>query len=301
MLVWMDGVPVDPHEARISIFDRGFLYGQAVFETLRTYGGRIWRPEAHMERLFRSATTARVPISIEAHALVDELTSVYRASGLDEATLRMSLTAGQGETFGSSWLTWPAPSGEDSPPRRITWAAPIPAFPSRMRTDGLTAITVRAEPGSGLLGTAKTHAYLMSIVSRGLAKDAGADDAVIVGLDGHVREASSANVFLVFGDSWVTPPVDDGALAGVTRESLMEALSRVGSPVTVRPVSSSELHRADEVVVTSSVRGLRSVVRIDGRAVGSGRPGPKAAQAEKDFMSMVRAELGLREDGAMAR
>jgi branched-chain amino acid aminotransferase len=282
MAVFIDGVEVDPQAATISVFDRGFLYGQAVFETLRTHEGGLFRARAHFARLRAAAAALGIEGVPADEALEQELRRAHatrRADGKGDSMLRFSLTAGAGP-LGLA----PVPLEQ---PRRILWALPIPAFPATWWTEGL-ALSSQQAAASALRGH-KTHAYLGSLLAVRRARAAGAHDALLVGAQGEVWEAASANVFVVSGGTVMTPPSEGQALPGITRSAVLE-LAAARGPTDVGPIDLDRVRTADEVFLTSSVRGLVPVTRLDGRPVGGGRPGPVQAELRMALQELIRRE-----------
>ena len=266
-LVSLDGRIVPPAEAQVSVFDRGFLYGDSVFEVLRTYRGALFGFEEHLARLGRSAELALIPFS-DLELLRREILSVIAATGNSETYIRVVVTRGTGKSLGLDPALGRAPL-------RAVIATDVPAMPAAMYERGISVITYRTQrisEGTSAVG-AKLGNYLLSILATHEALRAGADEALILDQRGQVVEGTTSNVFLVRDGSLVTPPDEAGLLAGITRAKVLELAKRFGVPVELRTFAPAELFSADEVFITSSIRELVPVVLADGSPAGGGRPG----------------------------
>lgn len=273
--VSIDGLLVAPEQATISVFDRGFLYGDGVFEVLRTWDEKLVDLDAHLARLLASAAALGLrgpgPSQV-AHAVRHTVAS----AGPGEHRVRVILTRGPGplnarpETLG--------------PGRTIVIVEPLPAQPSELSLAVVDfPLPRRRGPGH------KTLAYLDHVLARDLAAAAGADEAVRLGPDGDVAECASSNVFVVARCAVATPPVELGILPGVTRARVLAACAGCGIPATERRLELAELYAADEIFVTSALRGVVPVTRLDGTA----RPtGPITARIRAAYLAGLRGHAG---------
>lgn len=285
--VLIDGEPFSAGEARVSVFDRGFLYGDSVFETLRTYGGRPYAVREHLARLARSAERVFIPLPVPLETLERELAEAVRTGGFAESTLRVMITRGNG------------PLGLDpdtaTHPRRLVIVTRLKPYPERVYTEGLSVITTgaaRLGDGTGAQG-AKLANYMAALLALREAHQRGADDALFVDAKGRVAEATTANIFAFSGDHLVTPPEGDGALAGITRAGLLCVAQALGLNVEVRSLPLAELLTADEAFISSTLRELVPVVRVDGTPLATGRPGPRTRHLHAAFRRHVAEILGL--------
>jgi branched-chain amino acid aminotransferase len=256
LAVSIDGLLVAPERATVSIFDRGFLFGDGVFEVLRTWDEIAVDLDAHLTRLFASARALGIKSLAQdrvAHAV--ELT--LSNSGPGEHRIRIVLTRGPG-----ALLARPDALG---PGRTIVIVEPLPAQPAELSL----AVVDWPLPRRSAAGH-KTLAYLDHILARELAVHAGADEAVRLGADGDVVECATSNLFIVAAGSVATPPVDVGILPGVTRARVLTACGQAGIFAVERRITPAELRAADEVFVTSAVRGVVPVTRLDGEARATG-------------------------------
>lgn len=275
---FLDGAPLA--DAGVSLFDRGFLYGDGVFEVLRTYRGQPFRLEEHLGRLALSARHVGITVPVSNARWIAEVHSALAARGDAESVLRLALTRGVG------------PAGIDpalaTTPTRLTLASPLPASTPALYQRGVTVAlcTVdRAVPRAGMisLAGAKSSNYQLHIVALRDARVRGFDDALLLSSDGALLESTAANVFLVSDGRLVTPSLDCGPLDGITRAEVIAAARTLGLVVTESRLDASELWTADEVFLTSSVRELVPVVRVDEHEVGDASPGPLTRRLHAAF------------------
>jgi branched-chain amino acid aminotransferase len=279
--VSIDGVVHAPEDASVSVYDRGFLYGDAVFEVLRTYRGAPFALDEHLARLRRSAERVFIELPVTDAELEEEVHAALAAAAGDECYLRVMVTRGHG------------PLGLDpalaTHPLRVILVEPV-APPSRdAYVHGIAAITVstrRAADDTNASG-AKIANYLTSLLAMREARSRGAQEALVVDRNGHVVEGASSNVFVVEGGRVATPPESAGILAGITRAHLIAAARNAGVPVEERALLRESVLAADEVFVSSSIREVLSVVRVDDHPVGTGAPGPVARELHRRFRESV--------------
>ena len=283
--VMIDGELVSPERAKVSIFDRGFLYGDSVFETVGTYGGKPYALTPHLERLRRSAERVFIPLPIGIEALAQEVLTALGASGNDESYVRIMLTRGTGP-LGLD------PDQADDPLRVIIVTELKKPSPETYER-GIAVITHRtrrtaeATPAEG----AKIGNYLVNLIATREAHRAGAEEALLVDAHGGVVEGATSNIFALVDGVLVTPPEDAGALAGITRAGILSVAADFGLRQEFRTLRVDELRGADEVFISSSIRELLPVVRIDGRPVGDGKPGLWSRKLLLAFRDHVRREV----------
>ncbi|HSD87377.1 MAG TPA: aminotransferase class IV, partial [Kofleriaceae bacterium] len=251
----IDGQLVPAAEATVSIFDRGFLYGDGLFEVLRTWGRAVPDLGAHLDRLYASATALEMQM-IDRATLCEQIARTIDAAGEGDHRVRITVTRGPGrlgERFGNIGAG-----------RTIVIAEPIGVLPTEV------SLALVDWPLPRRQGPAhKTLAYLDHLVARELAAAAGADEAVRLDADGDVAECGSANVFIVEHGAVLTPPLT-GILPGVTRAKVLVACELFRIPTEEVSVSLEQLRRADEIFVTSAVRGVVPVTKLDGQARPAG-------------------------------
>jgi branched-chain amino acid aminotransferase len=282
-VVMIDGALVRPEEARVSVFDRGFLYGDAVFEVLRTYGGVPFALEEHVARLRRSAERVFIELPVDDATLRGEVERAVAASGNDESYVRVVVTRGSG----------PLSLDPDtaSRPLRVVLVDRVVPPPREAYESGVGAVLVqtkRAVDDTSAAG-AKVTNYLANLLAVREAKSRGAHEALVVDGRGHVVEGATSNVFVARGGRLATPPESAGILPGITRARVLAAARQLGIPLEERDVTTAEIFDSDEVFITSSIRELLSVVRVDDRVIGAGAPGPIARRLHDQFRRSVGA------------
>lgn len=292
--VWLDGRVVGATEPALTVFDRGFQLGDGVFETLRAQGGRPTELPEHLARLRRSAAGLGIELPADAEAALaaglDALLAVEGLGGPDgDASIRITVSRG-------AWAGRGTLPPEDAVlrPAMAIQAWPVAPTPAAWLEGGISVVTssVRRDPASPI-ATLKTTSRADYVYAKLEARRAGADDALFVTVDGHLSEATSANVFLVrrAPDGVVelaTPSLACAILPGTTRSWLLRWAAGVG----LRPVEDllppADLASADEAFLCSSVAGILPVTRADGRPVGDGRPGPWTRRARADREAFIR-------------
>lgn len=284
MRAWVGSRLVEAAQARVSVFDRGFRTGEGVFETLRAYGTHPFRLDAHLDRAAAGADILGFPLpdrSRLAHA-VSETARANAVPGEDLA-LRLTVTPGQIDPEA------PFPPAEE-PASTPTVVVTANALRQRavMYREGASAAVV---PWSREIPQVKAVSYLAASMARREARTQGADEALLTDQRGMVLEGSYSNVFAVIRGVLVTPPVDAGILPGVTRAVTLTVAGHEGLPVEERPLSVTELVEADEAFLTASTREIVPLVRVAGRIVGMGRPGPVTAALHEGYRGEVRREI----------
>jgi branched-chain amino acid aminotransferase len=253
--VWLNGRLVEAADATVPALDRGVLWGQGLFETMRVYDGRVWALDDHLVRLHAGAEVIDVPVP-EASEVARAIDEVVAANDLKDAGTRITITRGSGPVDPQA--------DADQPPNVIVTAWPLRDY-TELYDKGVALVTI-AGGGRPLAGL-KTTSYVMSVAGRVIAKRAAADDALFLGESGRVLEATGSNLFVVEGESIITPPLEEGILPGVTRRHLMAVAPRAGFVVREEPVTLSQLFACDEVVLTSSLREVYPARTVDGRDV----------------------------------
>jgi branched-chain amino acid aminotransferase len=272
---WVDGKRVDPASPRIVVADRGFTLADGIFETMRAYGGTIFRFDDHMARLSRGAQALQLPRPANLADMLQQALRELRSARAD-AIVRLTVSRGPGR----HGLT---PTRAESP-TVVLYAQELATFK--------TSISVRTVSGRrneyAMSAGLKTLSYTDNVLALLEAVAKGAEDAVLLDTAGHVSEATAANVFLVKNETVRTPPVSCGAFPGITRAIVIELLGEQGVTVTEDPVTPQELAQADEVFLTSSIREIAPVDTVDGRALEA--PGPITTAAMGAFAANIRLE-----------
>jgi branched-chain amino acid aminotransferase len=270
--VWLSthARPLDPEEATISVFDRGFLYGDSVYETLRTAGGRVVDLDAHLRRLDASAAGIAFELPFDQLAIEHAVASTLAAAGNPDSRIRVIVTRGTGP------LALDTRQAES--PLLVIIVQPLIVPTEQERERGIAAIIVGDREDSVLEGSAlpglKTGNYLGNILALRRAHELGGEDAIMCN-GGAVAEGANSNVFMVVGGEVHTPSLTTGLLAGITRQTVIRLLrDPLGVHVHERTITPEQLRGADEVFLTSSIRGVMPVTKLDGAVVGTGRCGP---------------------------
>lgn len=267
-VVSVDGLVTSLADARLPAMDHGFLFGDSIYEVIRTRGGRPVAFAQHLERLRHSAHATYLQLPWTDAEISARIRTAFEASGLAEAYLRLVVTRGSGPMTLSPDLC--------REPSMIVYALPLvlPSAAEIERGMGIVIPSRLRNDRRALAPAAKTGNYLNNVLALVEAKRAGGDDAVMLNADGHVTEATTANVFWVKGAEVFTPSLDCGILAGITRTLLIWAMRQEGFAVVEGRFPPAALRGADEVFLTGTIRGVSPVVRIDGKNAGDGRPGP---------------------------
>jgi branched-chain amino acid aminotransferase len=286
----VEGRLVPPEEAVVPVLDRGFLYGDSVYDVVRTYGGRVFELGRHLDRMERSAS--RIGLLLPPRAqLESELLRTMAAADNAESYARLMVTRGEGR-FGLS------PHLAEGQNRLIIMVRPLepPAADLYERGLRIAVVRTRRNPPQALDPALKTGNYLNAILALREANAAGADDALMLDIRGQVTEASTSNVFFVKGGVVVTPPLALGMLEGVTRGLVIEVARAEGLLVREEPHGPEALVAADEVFVTSTIREIMAVTSLmllesgtpENRAVADGRPGAITRRLHAAFRRYVQ-------------
>lgn len=283
--MYIDGLRVPVRDAKVSVFDRGLLYGDSVFETLATRGGRPFMLTEHVRRLRHSAELVFIDLPISDEQLCREVEEASLASKNAESYLRLTVTRGVGE-LGLD------PSHAQGA-CRILIVTPLRRPRAEAYVQGVGAITYRtqrtaeATEASG----AKIGNYLVAVLAMRQAKAVDANEALIVTGDGRVVEGATSNLFFCLDNELRTPPISAGILPGITRELVIEAARCLGLTVQTQCPTPSELVQSDEVFITSSVREMLAVVTVDGNPIGKGTPGPIYRKLWQTYQTLAAEKL----------
>lgn len=268
ILVNLDGRIVPPEEATVSIFDRSFLFGDSVYETLRTYDKKPFALDRHLARLRGTLAGLRLRIFADDAEITRRILDTIAATGNAECYVRVVVSRGVG-AFGLQ-------AGIDSPGVVYVIVRPFEPLSEEAYVRGISVVLAKTRRNhrTALDPALKTGNYLNNLLAMIEAKDAGADDALLLNHEGFLTEATTSNVFLVIGGTLVTPPLSAGILEGVTRHFALDAARAAGLPVEERDVTVAELRAADEIFVTSTLKEVLPVRTLDGVATRVPAPGP---------------------------
>lgn len=277
----IDGQLVASEDARVSVFDRGFLYGDSVFETIRTYGGEPFALDEHLARLEQSARLVHIDLPISADGLRDEVRVALQASGNPESYVRVTITRGKA-ALGL------VPQAATSP-LRVIIVDELRVPSAEMYERGASAVTYRTQrlADDTEAAGAKLGNYLTAVLAMRVAHEHCAQEALLVDRSGCVVEGASSNLFFVERGVLFTPSEDAGILAGITRAKVIAVARASGLPIRFETPTVQRLMGADEVFISSSIRELLPIVRIDGDAVADGTVGRMTRRILDAFRELV--------------
>ena len=289
-IAWVNGRLSAPEEAAISPLDPGFVHGEGLFETMRAYGGRVFRLEQHLERLIAAAEELHLAAGWEPAPARERLRAAVKeavaASGLAEASVRVTVTAGVG---GAAGMGMPALQ-----PTLVVLVRALVLPPREQYERGCRVLSVPAALGPrSVLRRVKSLNYLDKLLAQREAKRRGGDEAILADADGFLVEGAMRNLFAVVGGKVLTPPLSRGLLPGITRQAVLEVAGRAGLPSEERDIALSELQQADECFLTSSLAEILPVASVDAHRMGAAAPGPVTRRLTQGYRALVAEELGL--------
>jgi branched-chain amino acid aminotransferase len=264
----VDGLITPAHEARVSVLDNGFTFGDAVYETLRTYGGRPFALARHLRRLRASAARLGIAIPVPDPELAARLDALLARAENAESYIRFVVSRGVGDIS----YNFDKVQG----PTVVMVVKPYAFPPASWHSEGVrvSLVDVRRNSPAALDPAIKSCNLLNNILAMRAAQAAGAIEAILLNERGEIAEGAGSNVFVVRDGELLTPPLAAGILAGITREVLLELAPTCGVTIRETPLRADDLLGADEAFLTSTLKELAPITRVDDRAIGSGRPGP---------------------------
>jgi branched-chain amino acid aminotransferase len=284
MKIYLDGKFVDEADAKVSVFDHGLLYGDGVFEGIRLYAGNIFRLDEHLERLEYSAKAILLDLPYTRAELAEATCEACRINGLQDAYIRLVVTRGVGDLGLAPWNC--------SKPSVFIIASRISLYPAEYYQNGLAIVTVptrRINPAA-LPPTIKSLNYLNNILGKIEAKQFGALEAIMLNDQGYVAECTADNIFIVHKGEVITPASSQGALNGITRGTILDIAREVDVPVREANMTRYDVWCADECFLTGTGAEVIPVTKLDGRQIGTGKPGPITQRILESFRRRVRAE-----------
>ncbi|MEM2342345.1 MAG: branched-chain-amino-acid transaminase [Candidatus Bathyarchaeia archaeon] len=282
-LIYIDGKYYPRDEAKISVFDHGFLYGDGVFEGIRAYNGVVFKLKEHIDRLYNSAHAIMLEVPLTKDEMIEAVLETLRRNNLRDAYIRLVVTRGVGDL------------GLDprkcSKPSIIIIAVPaLKLYDEEKRRNGISMIVswIRRDPVDATSHEIKSLNYLNSILAKIEANNAGADEALILDINGYICEATGENIFIVKDGKLYTPPRSSGALPGITASVIKKIAAKLGYEVIERNLTVAELYGADEAFLTGTGAEIMPIREVNKRKIGEGRMGPITEKIFEEFMRMVR-------------
>lgn len=281
LLIYLNGEFVPKEEAKISVYDHGFLYGDGVFEGIRAYSGNVFRLKEHVNRLYDSAKSIMLPIPHTKEEMEEIILETLRKNRFDTAYIRVIVSRGVGDL------------GLDpkkcSRAQVIVIAEELALFSKDLYEKGLEVISVsvRRNRPDTLSPNVKSLNYLNNILAKIEAHQAGVSEALLLNTEGYIAEGTGENVFMVKDGRILTPPVYLGALKGITRGVIIEVAKKLGYPMEEQPFTLHDVYSADELFFTGTAAEVVPVIKVDGRVIGEGKPGPITLHLLEEFRKVV--------------
>ena len=280
--IWLDGKWHELATATVSVYDHGLLYGDGVFEGIRVYGGKIFRLEEHLDRLYDSAKAIWLTIPMPKDEMAGITQEAVRRSGIAEAYIRHVVTRGAGD-LGLDPRKCPKPSV-------IIIVDTIKLWPEQVYETGLSVMTAGTPipHRESLSPRVKSLNYLAHILAKIEGIHAGADEVLMLDSSGHVAEGSGQNLFVVKDGKLRTPPVHAGILKGVTRDVVIELARQAEYVVEETIINRYDIYTADEAFFTGTASEIVGIRQVDGRVIGTGKSGPVTRDLRIRFQALVR-------------
>src|SRR5438874_7385736 len=282
MKIYIDGKYYDEKNAKISVFDHGLLYGDGIFEGIRAYHGRVFKLKEHIDRLFYSAKAILLNIPISHEEMIRAVVATCRENQIRDGYIRLLVTRG----VGGLGLN----PNRCKHPSVIIIADRIQLYPPEMYERGLDIITVPTVRNlhSALNPAIKSLNYLNNILAKIEANNGGCEEAVMLNAEGYVSECTGDNRFIVKAGQMFTPPLSAGALYGITRSVVIDLAKEAGIAVREAKLTGYDLFNADECFLTGTGAVLIPVVKVDGRVIGSGKPGAITRTLVENYKALTK-------------
>jgi len=282
MKIYIDGKYCDEQSAKISVFDHGLLYGDGIFEGIRAYHGRVFKLKEHIDRLFYSAKSILLSIPLSHEEMMRVVVSTSRENQIRDGYIRLIVTRG----VGGLGLN----PNRCKHPSVIVIADKIQLYPVEMYERGLDIITVPTVRNlhSALNPAIKSLNYLNNILAKIEANQGGCEEAIMLNSEGYVSECTGDNIFILKAGQMFTPPLSAGALYGITRGVVIELAQQQGIAVSEPNLTRYDMFNADECFLTDTGAELIPVVKIDGRVIGNGKPGPVTKSLVEKYKALTK-------------
>ncbi|HSI67372.1 MAG TPA: branched-chain-amino-acid transaminase [Planococcus sp. (in: firmicutes)] len=281
-LIYMNGEFVKKEDAKVSVYDHGFLYGDGVFEGIRSYNGNVFRLDEHLERLYDSAKSVMLKIPYTYEEMTALVVETLRRNNLRDAYIRLVVSRGVGN-LGLDPFTCEHPNV-------IIIAEKLSLFPKALYESGIEIVSVatRRSRSDVLSPKVKSLNYMNNILVKIEASLAGVSEALMLNDQGYVAEGSADNIFIVRKNKLLTPPGYVGALEGITRNAIMDVAAQKGYDIQEAVFTRHDVYVADEVFLTGTAAEVIAVVKVDGRVIGEGKPGPVTNDLLESFRELVQ-------------
>ena len=280
--IYITGKYYDKENAKISVYDHGLLYGDGVFEGMRSYGGKVFRLKQHLDRLWDSAKAIWLMIPTTHEALAQAVSATLAKNGIQDGYIRLIVTRGAG-ALGLD-------PNKCSNPEIIIITDHIQLYPKEFYEQGLTIVTASTirNHSAALSPRIKSLNYLNNIMAKIEGLQAGCVEALMLNAKGEVAECTGDNIFLVKKGKLLTPPIDAGILEGITRDAVIEIAQAAQIEVAQIPLTKHDVYIADEVFLTGSAAEIIPVIKVDSRIIGDGKPGPLTKDLTARFHKLTR-------------
>lgn len=290
--VYINGQYFAASQATVSVFDHGLLYGDGIFEGIRSYVGRVFKLDEHVDRLYQGAKAIWLEIPLTVEQMKRAVIETLERNGLHDAYVRLIVTRGKGD-LGLD------PRKCEAGPTIIIIADQVQLYPPEVYSQGLELITVatRRNLPAALNPAIKSLNYLNNILAKIEVVQANCWEGLMLAQDGNVAEATGDNVFIYRSGSLITPPLHVGILEGITRQTVIELSRQMGIPVKEELFSQFHVYTANECFLTGTAAEIAPVVKVDGRMVGDGRPGALTRRLMEAFCRLTRGESESRSGG----
>jgi len=286
MKIYLNGKLVPEQKATVSVFDHGLLYGDGIFEGIRTYGGKVFLLDEHIDRLYDSAKCILLDIPMSRQEMADAVRKTCRANGTDNGYIRLIVTRGVGSLGLNPYLC--------KTPQVIIIAASIQLYPEELYTKGMAVVTCGAKRNhpEAINPRIKSLNYLNNVLAKIEAINAGVKEAIMLNHLGYIAEATGDNIFAIKNEVITTPPSWCGALEGITRGCVMKMAKEMGYTVREDVMTRYDLYTADEVFLTGTAAEIIGVSEVDRRVIGEGKPGPITMRLTERFRAYTD-EVGI--------
>ena len=282
MKVYITGRFYEKADATISVFDHGFLFGDGVFEGMRSYNGKVFRLKEHIDRLWNSAKGVMIEVPLSKDEMIAAVNEALRINEISDGYVRLIVTRGIGTLGLDAHLC--------ENPQIVIITDHLKLYPAEYYEKGLeiiTASTIRSNPAA-LSPQIKSLNYLNNIMAKIEGHLAGCVEALMLNAKGEVAEATGDNIFIVTRGMLWTPPTDAGILEGITRQAVIDIAKECGVPVKQTPMTRQDIFSADECFLTGSAAELIPIIKLDGRTIGDGKPGRLTLQLLESFQAETR-------------